>query len=348
MITMDEIARMANVSRATVDRVVHNRGKVSKEKEREIKKLLKKYNYVPNHFASQLRLGKQYRIGVIMPDLQVDGAYWKLPYRGICRACDELVANNVEKKFIFYDKYSVGSFIRAFDNINEDSFDGLLIAPVMTEPIYEIIKRLPSELPYVFFDSYLPRIGSASYIGEDPYGGGFLAGKLMNLLIKEKYTLIAFRLKITDFHIDERIRGFKDYFIKKRANIDLKVIDLDVINREVQVYNIIKEEIEKSPHFKGIFIPNALTYLAALALEKLQPNDKIHLIGYDLIEENIKYLKAEIIDFLIDQRSEEQGYKGIYALYKHLSMNINKRLNNSNIYLPVNIITQENIKYYIN
>jgi LacI family transcriptional regulator len=346
MITMDEIAKIANVSRATVDRVVHNRGRVSKRKEEEIRKLLKKYNYVPNHFARQLSLSKKYKIGVIMPDLQVDGAYWMLPYKGICRACNELITYNVETDFIFYDKYSVDSFINAFVVASNSSFDGLLIAPVMTDPIDKIIRNLPSELPYVFFDSYLPGINSTIYIGEDPYGGGLLAGKLMSLLIKEESTLITFRLKITDFHIDERIRGFKDYFVDKKIKVHLKVFDLDVSNRKVQVNNIIKEEIKENPNFRGIFIPNALTYLAALALEKLSPNNKIHLIGYDLIEENIKFINDEVIDFLIDQRSEEQGYQGIYALYKHLSMNTIKQLNN-NIYLPVNIITRENIKYYL-
>ncbi|NJK96227.1 MAG: hypothetical protein HC905_16115 [Bacteroidales bacterium] len=44
----------------------------------------------------------------------------------------------------------------------------------------------------------------------------------------------------------------------------------------------------------------------------------INLIGYDLLPENIRYLKENLISFLIAQRPEYQGYKGILSLFNHI------------------------------
>ena len=71
--------------------------------------------------------------------------------------------------------------------------------------------------------------------------------------------------------------------------------------------------------------------------------DQCLLIGYDLIEENIAFLKEGIIDFLISQRPEVQGYQGIYALYRHVVLN--ERIQDK-IMMQLDVVTKENIDYY--
>ena len=49
-----EIARRANVSLATVDRVINNRGGVSKKTKEKIELIIKELNYQPNILARRL------------------------------------------------------------------------------------------------------------------------------------------------------------------------------------------------------------------------------------------------------------------------------------------------------
>ncbi|EJW92983.1 protein containing Bacterial regulatory protein, LacI domain protein, partial [gut metagenome] len=56
-----DIALLAGVSTGTVDRILHNRGKVSEESRRKIEDVLKKINYQPNLIARSLALKKSYR-----------------------------------------------------------------------------------------------------------------------------------------------------------------------------------------------------------------------------------------------------------------------------------------------
>jgi len=67
------------------------------------------------------------------------------------------------------------------------------------------------------------------------------------------------------------------------------------------------------------------------------------VIGYDPIEKNKKYLKEGIIDFLISQQSEKQGYEGLMALYRRVVLNLPVE---KKIMMQIDIITKENIDYY--
>ena len=52
-ITIQDVARYANVSVGTIDRVIHNRGKVSIEKKQKIEEAIKKLNFNFNSILIQ-------------------------------------------------------------------------------------------------------------------------------------------------------------------------------------------------------------------------------------------------------------------------------------------------------
>ena len=57
-IRLTDIARMANVSVGTVDRVIHNRGRVSEENIRRVKEIMEQVGYKPNLIARSLAVKK--------------------------------------------------------------------------------------------------------------------------------------------------------------------------------------------------------------------------------------------------------------------------------------------------
>lgn len=68
-ITIYDIAREAKVSPSTVSRVLTGNARVSEEKTRRVKKLIKKYNYQPNALARSLLTKSSNTIGVILPSV---------------------------------------------------------------------------------------------------------------------------------------------------------------------------------------------------------------------------------------------------------------------------------------
>lgn len=65
---INEIARLAGVSRATVSRYL-NDGYVSQEKRRLISQVIQETGYVPSHSAQQLRTGRTNLVGIIIPKI---------------------------------------------------------------------------------------------------------------------------------------------------------------------------------------------------------------------------------------------------------------------------------------
>jgi LacI family transcriptional regulator len=65
--TVREIAEKAGVSIGTVDRVLHNRGRVSPKTKASILAIIEQSGYTPNPIARHLKLNKKYPFAVIMP-----------------------------------------------------------------------------------------------------------------------------------------------------------------------------------------------------------------------------------------------------------------------------------------
>ena len=64
-----DIAKLANVSIATVSRVVNNSPKVSKKTKEKVLAIMNENEYTPNAFARGLGLGSMKTIGIICPDI---------------------------------------------------------------------------------------------------------------------------------------------------------------------------------------------------------------------------------------------------------------------------------------
>jgi LacI family transcriptional regulator len=344
MVTIKTIAKRAKVSIGTVDRILHNRGNVSPKTAKRVRQALKELNYKPNVQARNLKLQKTFNFGVLMPLIEQDSGYWAMPYQGIEKAKNELKAHKVHVTHFFYDRYSHISFANACQQVLDSDLDGLLIAPVMSSVSKEFIKKIPSDLPYIFFDSIVSEAKCLTSIVQDSFLSGRLAAKLMKMLINEPGTIAAIRVLPEDYHINERIRGFQSYFLEN-TDIQISVHNAERKQTGANIQNVLEKVLEEHKDLRGIFVSNALTYRVAEFVEKHGIKDKIKIIGYDLIAENIHYLKKDYVDFLISQQPERQGYQGIMALYTHLVL---QEPVGREMMMPLDVITKENVDFYLN
>src|SRR5215217_3441533 len=91
-----EIARRANVSIATVDRVIHNRTGVSEKTKQKINDIIKELDYQPNILASRLASRKIITLAVLIPRVSDETDFWEAPLRGIDRAESEIKKYGIE------------------------------------------------------------------------------------------------------------------------------------------------------------------------------------------------------------------------------------------------------------
>jgi LacI family transcriptional regulator len=80
-ITMKDIAEKANVSKATVSRVINRTDPVSQEVREKVEKIIEEYNYKPSSVARSLARSETKVIGLIIPDIA--NAFYSVLVEGI-------------------------------------------------------------------------------------------------------------------------------------------------------------------------------------------------------------------------------------------------------------------------
>ncbi|MCK4751582.1 MAG: LacI family DNA-binding transcriptional regulator, partial [Bacteroidales bacterium] len=149
--TIKDIARMANVSRGTVDRVIHVRGKVSKTTYKKIQLILDKLNYQPNLVAQTLRKGEICRLAVLLPDYKHD-IFWKRPIDGVDAAAKDYSSIGVRVDKYLFNPLRASSFRKHARSILVAGHNGLLVAPNLYRESVEFFHECDKTgLPYVTF-----------------------------------------------------------------------------------------------------------------------------------------------------------------------------------------------------
>ena len=86
-VRIKDIAKMADVSVGTVDRVIHGRSGVSESSRKRVEEILKQLDYQPNMYASALASNKKYTFACLLP-LHEKGEYWTDVETGIHNAVE--------------------------------------------------------------------------------------------------------------------------------------------------------------------------------------------------------------------------------------------------------------------
>ena len=186
-------------------------------------------------------------------------------------------------------------------------------------------------------DSYISSIPDVAFAGQNAYQSGLIAGRLSSLNLSRGNTILIVKItreiEITSIFL-ERIRGFRSFFSGNDSfsNVVLKELSIFEDNN-----TILKVEYFKD--VSTVYVPNSRVYIIA---QFLQDNDlqDVSLVGYDLLDKNLEFLKNGYIDFLINQKPDQQGYLGIEYLFKTLVLKENPTLIQN---VPVEIIVKESL-----
>src|SRR5215218_4667531 len=108
-IRIKDIAQLAGVSVGTVDRVLHNRGRVSDDALKKVLSVLDQIDYKPNLIARTLGANKTYKIAALVPNPDQD-PYWASSKSGINQAEAEWLRYGVTVQPFFFNLYDKNTF----------------------------------------------------------------------------------------------------------------------------------------------------------------------------------------------------------------------------------------------
>ncbi|AVM52107.1 transcriptional regulator, LacI family [Bacteroides zoogleoformans] len=347
-IRIKDIAKLADVSVGTVDRVIHRRSGVSEASRKRVEEILKQLDYQPNMYASALASNKKYAFACLLPQHE-EGEYWTDVETGIHNAMETYSDFNVAVQISYYDPYDYHSFAKASEQILVQRPDGIMFAPTIPQYTKPFTEELKSQgTPYIYIDSNIKEEPALSFFGQDSHQSGYFAARMLMLLAgKDAEEVVIFR-KINEGIVgsnqqERREIGFKKYMQEYHSSCRILELNLHA-KRNGEDARMLDEFFMNHPDIKNGVTFNSKAYVIGEYLLKKQKTD-FNLMGYDLLQRNVDCLKRGSIFFLIAQQPTRQGFDGIKALCEHLIL---KKEIAREHFMPIDLLTKENIDFYYN
>lgn len=346
-VRIKDIANKVGVSTGTVDRVLHNRGNVATDVKKKILEVIEELEYERNHLASALAYNRTFKVIALLPNPKSD-PYWEAPNKGVLKAAKSVKHYGLIVEIIYFDLFDKQGFVDSAIKVLEGKPAALLFPPLFVKEAEWLIKKCEDiKTPYVTFNTELKGANYLCYIGQDSYQSGVLGARLLNFGVNEGETVCILNLDYSTkaaYHLLEKERGFNDYFTKNKSN-KVKILkeNFESFNDNELLKTFLKDLLERHPKLHGIFVTNSRAYKIINCLKEIT-NRSIKIVGFDLVDENLKYLQANKIDFIINQNPNEQGYLSVMSIFKHL---IQKEKVEKIQHLPLDIVVKENVKHYL-
>jgi LacI family transcriptional regulator len=272
-VTMKDIAREANVSPATVSHVINGTKHISEEKYNLIMEIVRKYNYIPNSTAKNLRQQTTRTAGLIVstfPDSFVTQMVYGIEERAREMGYNILLVNTKENKN--YEEESINL-------LHSKMVDGIIISPTSNDIGY-LERFTNSNFPIVQVNRYDSKLKNSPRVTGDNYQTGYDA--TMHLL-KHGHKKIGFIYAVPNVStVLDRLQGYKDAL--KQYNLPFNESYLEIGHATVDGgASAVKSLLDREKDISALFIQNDLMTIGTISKIKelsLKIPEDIALIGF--------------------------------------------------------------------
>jgi len=243
MVTLSEIAEMADVSKSTVSRYLNN-GSVSQKTREKLDKIVKETGYQPNLLAQSLKAQKSNMVGVIIP--RYDSPSMNQVLKGI----DEIAYEENVQLMIMNSNLDIERTKQNISLLQRQKVGVIILnATSIDEELKNQIQS--SETPILMAGQQLE--GTPSYIYKDYEAGKMMAQHAIDLGHKE---LLFVGVTEKDYAVGVlRKKGFYDIAEKNGATVNF------IQSEFSRSYNY-KKALQYLPEIKATYIAAATDHIA--------------------------------------------------------------------------------------
>lgn len=276
MVTISEVAKEANVSRATVSHVINNTRFVSEETRQRVEQAINELGYRPNVLARSLRLGETLTLGLILPDSS--NTFFAEIGRSIEIAAFEsgysvILCNSGEDP----DKESL-----YIDILTKKQVDGIILVPTCIH--YDAIRSLKKlQVPIVLMDRELTDLALDTVL-VDNLMGGLIATRYLTSLGHRRIGCIAGPSSINPSA--QRLLGYQQALKEAGIPFDKSLVRIGEFSA-LSGWSRGNDLLSMSKPPTAIFACNdmmAIGLLRAAHEKGIRVPEDLSLIGFDDIE----------------------------------------------------------------
>jgi DNA-binding LacI/PurR family transcriptional regulator len=275
IVQLNEVAKMAGVSIATVSRVINNSPHVNPVTRTKVQQVINKLKYSPNRVAKRLRnrYASGNLIGVLIPDIQNPF------YVEVLRGIEDVAYDNKYALIMCNFSQDEKKEKLYLDILQSESVDGLIAAPTH-EHDQKVINLVKGGLPIVCVDRGLSGVDVDVVLVENKKG----AFTAVDHLAKKGYKRIAYISGLSQLpSSQQREMGYIEALEVNNLPVDRELIKCGDSSHESGV-RLCEELLELSEPADAIFTGNNLITLGALETihkKRLNIPEDVAIIGFD-------------------------------------------------------------------
>ncbi len=339
-ITIKQIAEMANVSRGTVDRVLNNRGGVSKEVADRVNMVAETLGYKPNSAGKALAvMKKKISFGVILPSPE-DNPFFVDIVRGIDFAGKNIESYGIKLLYRFMRTYSTELQLGLIDELVSQGVTALIIMPFDDEAIIEKINTLvDSGILVVTMNNDICDSKRNYHVGIDFIKSGKIAAGLLGQITNGRANVLVLNGSAKLLGHKQRIMGFHE--VIDELYPEIKVVDIiDCNDNNFVAYDLVLASLKMYPEIDAIYITAEGITGACEAVAKY-PDRLIKIICFDDVPKVKELIRSGRISATVCQQPFNQGSTAVDKLFASVVNSC--RNTNEIIYMDSIIKIRENI-----
>lgn len=298
--TIPEIARIAGVSTATVDRVLNRRPGVNPETERKVLEVMAQLGTAP--VRGRPRRSGNFKFAFVLPAMPP--SFFDQVDRTIAQLAGEFRHHHITQVTLRIDCRDPAKF--AEEIVKLDEYDGIaLLAPDLPVVKHAVNALVRSGVHVVTLLSDLSGSMRETLVGADDRAAGRLAGLLLGRMTRssdEATILLASNSTRFSSEIDRGV-GFAQIIEERFSWLKLVRIT-DLPEDEDQAYMAFKAYLEQKIDpgvLVGVYSVGTGTYGICEALESHQLTGRCSVITHALTDLNRSLLLAEKLTYVLDQ-----------------------------------------------
>ena len=310
MITIETIAKKAGVSRGTVDRVLHNRGRVKEKTAERVWAVMEELNFQPNALGRAFYLSREKnKIGVLIAFREPD--FERQVVQGVKDGVAYAQQHGIEVLTEIAAPDDHAAYLSARERLLSGGVRGLALRGIESERLDGRLRELAAErFPVVTYNEDVENGLRDCFVGQDSYKSGACAAFLMRQITPPEGRVLVIGVDPRHCSSAERIQGFAGNF---REGGLLSPVLYGHGSHQL-VYRLTREKLAEHPQPAGIYVSGAGLSGAAHAVDDAGLTGRIKVVGFDTTESNVAFMKKGTVQFLIDQDPYLQGYKSIQLL----------------------------------
>jgi len=344
MITLKDIAKATGYSSVSVHRAIYNKEGLKPETRKKILDTVEAMGYKVNYLASSLKR-KTINIAYIGKKTKSAQGYHAQMAKGAHDAFIQFEGMNIKCKDYFFEGKASELEDKECDILeevfNSSEIDGVLILPIDTSIHMQLAiqKIIGKGIPVVLVDDYFDQMDFLCAVAPFYTLAGRTAAEFLGNICKPGKILVSLATA-TSKGTCLNYKGFSQYLKANHPEIQCETVE-DPFDENLLVDRLVERIDDSVVGLYSVCERNSPA-LCKAALKAKRKDLKI--LGFDLSNEDIQFLKTRVFTGVIDTDPYLQGFLGFRVLLEYMLKNTKPSARILSV--PIAVVMHSNLPFF--